>query len=114
MSTKDASPDKSIEVTPESVNYFRKASDFGFDLIDARERRLSLAAPQPFPMRLVLSIGVMYLALALLSFLVQSGAWTTLWVAIILLLSAPVPAVMLFVYSNPITSTLEGVLARSL
>jgi hypothetical protein len=121
LSTKDASPDKSIEVTPESVNYFRKASDFGFDLIDARERRLSLAAPQPFPMRLVLSIGVMYLALALLSFLVQSGAWTTLWVAIILLLSAPVPAVMLFVYSNPIasglisiTSTLEGVLARSL
>ena len=66
LSTKDASPDKSIEVTPESVNYFRKASDFGFDLIDARERRLSLAAPQPFPMRLVLSIGVMYLALALL------------------------------------------------
>jgi hypothetical protein len=121
LSTKDASPAKSIEVTPESVNYFRKASDFGFDLIDARERRLSLAAPQPFPMRLVLFIGVMYLALALLAFLVQSGAWTTLWVAIILLLSAPVPAVMLFVYSNPIssglidiTATLEAVLARSL
>lgn len=121
LSTRDASPSKSIEVTPESVNYFRKASDFGFDLIDARERRLSLAAPQPFPVRLVLAIGVMYLALALLSFLVQSGAWTTLWVAIILLLSAPVPAVMLFVYSNPIasgliniTSTLEAVLARSL
>jgi hypothetical protein len=42
-------------------------------------------------------------------------------VAIILLLSAPVPAVMLFVYSNPIasgliniTATLEAVLARSL
>ena len=90
LSTKDASPAKSIEVTPESVNYFRKASDFGFDLIDARERRLSLAAPQPFPMRLVLFIGVMYLALALLAFLVQSGAWTTLWVAIILLLFATI------------------------
>ena len=72
-------------------------------------------------MRLVLALGVMYLAIALLSFLVQSGAWTTLWVAIILLLSAPVPAVMLFVYSNPIASgliniiaTLGAVLARSL
>ena len=89
LSTRDASPSKSIEVTPESVNYFRKASDFGFDLIDARERRLSLAAPQAFPVRLVLAIGVMYLALALLSFLVQSGAWTTLWVAIILFCLRP-------------------------
>ena len=109
-----------IAQTPESVNYFRKASDFGFDLIDARERRLSLAR-QSFPARLWLAIAVMYFALALMAFLVQGGAWTTLWVVTILLLSAPVPAVMLFVYSNPIanglldiTSILEAVLERSL
>ena len=63
----------------------------------------------------------MYFALALLAFLVQGGAWTTLWVVIILLLSAPVPAVMLYVYSNPIanglidlTAMIEAVLERSL
>ena len=120
LATPDASPPKSIAETPESVNYFRKASDFGFDLIDARETRLSLAR-QTFPLRLWLAIGVMYFALALTSFLVQGGAWTTIWVATILLLAAPVPAVMLFVYSNPIvnglidiTATLEAVLERSL
>lgn len=120
LATPDASPPATIVQTPESVNYFRKASDFGFDLIDARERRLSLAR-QTFPARLWMAIAVMYFALALMAFLVQSGAWTTLWVVTILLLSAPVPAVMLFVYSNPIanglidiTELLEAVLERSL
>lgn len=120
LATADATPPKRVVETPESVNYFRKASDFGFDLIDARERRLSLAR-QTFPARLWLAIAVMYFALALFAFLVQSGAWTTLWVATILLQSAPVPAVMLFVYANPIanglidiTATLEAVLERSL
>jgi hypothetical protein len=120
LATPDAAPPKMMEETPESVNYFRKASDFGFDLIDARERRLSLAR-QTFPVRLWLAIAVMYFALALLAFLVQSGSWTTLWVATILLLSAPVPAVLLFVYANPIanglvdiTATIEAVLERSL
>lgn len=120
LATPDASPPASIARTPESVNYFRKASDFGFDLIDARERRLSLAR-QTFPVRLWIAIAIMYFALALLAFLVQGGAWTTLWVVTILLLSAPVPAVMLFIYSNPIanglidiTAALEAVLERSL
>ena len=120
LATPDASPPAMIAQTPESVNYFRKASDFGFDLIDARERRLSLAR-QSFPARLWLAIAVLYFALALMAFLVQGGAWTTLWVVTILMLSAPVPAVMLFVYSNPITngllditSILEAVLERSL
>jgi hypothetical protein len=56
-----------------------------------------------------------------LAFLVQGGAWTTTWVLIILLLAAPVPAVMLFVYANPIANglidiaaTLDAVLERSL
>jgi hypothetical protein len=120
LATRDASPPSAIEVTPESANYLRKASDFGFDLIDARERRLSLAR-ETFPARLWLAIGVMYFALALLAFLVQEGAWTTTWAAIILLLAAPIPAVMLFVYSNPIANglidiaaILEAVLERSL
>jgi hypothetical protein len=120
LATPDAAPPLTIVATPESANYFRKASDFGFDLIDARERRLSLAR-QTFPSRLWLAIAVMYFALALLAFLVQGGAWTTLWVVFILLLSAPVPAVMLYVYSNPIanglidlTAMIETVLERSL
>jgi hypothetical protein len=52
---------------------------------------------------------------------VHSGPWTTTWVVLILLLAAPVPAVLLFVYSNPlanglidITATLDAVLERSL
>ena len=108
------------EVTPESDTYMERASDFSFDLIDARERRLSLAR-QTLPARLWLAIAVMYFALALLAFLVQGGAWTTIWVATILLLAAPVPAVMLFVYANPIanglidiTATIELALERSL
>lgn len=120
LASSDASPPARQQATPESANYLRKASDFGFDLIDARERRLSLAR-ESFPTRLWLAIGVMYFALALMAFLVQSGAWTLTWVATILLLAAPVPAVMLFVYANPIanglidiTATLNGVLERSL
>lgn len=120
LSTPDASPPADVAATPETVNYFRKASDFGFDLIDARERRLSLAR-QTFPTRLWLAITVMFFALVLLAFLVHSGPWTTAWVATILMLAAPVPPVMLFLYSNPIasglidiTATLEAVVERSL
>jgi hypothetical protein len=120
LASRDATPPASLEATPESSNYFRKASDFGFDLIDARERRLSLAR-QTFPTRLWMAIAVMYFALALLACLVHSGPWTTTWVVLILLLAAPVPAVLLFVYSNPlanglidITATLDAVLERSL
>jgi len=120
LASRDATPPSRLESTPESANYFRKASDFGFDLIDARERRLSLAR-QTFPARLWLASAVMYFALALMAFLVQGGAWTTTWVVIILLLAAPIPAVMLFVYSNPIANglidiadTLDAVLERSL
>jgi len=120
LASGDASPPSSLQVTPESANYLRKASDFGFDLIDARERRLSLAR-QSFPARLWMAIAVMYFALALMAFLVQGGAWTTTWVVVILLLAAPVPAVMLYVYANPIANglidiaaTLDAVLERSL
>jgi hypothetical protein len=62
----------------------------------------------------------MFFALALLTFLVHSGAWTTLWAAIIMLLAAPVPAIMLYIYSNPIAmglidiaSLVEAVMERS-
>lgn len=120
LATSDASPPPTLPKTPETANYFRKVSDFGFDLIDARERRLSLAR-QTFPFRLWLAIAVMYFALALLTFLVQGGAWTTTWAATILLLAAPVPAVMLYVYANPIalglldiTTIVEAVMERSL
>jgi hypothetical protein len=120
LATPDASPPETLPKTPESANYFRKASDLSFDLIDARERRLSLAR-QTFPLRLWLAIAVMFFALALFAFLVQSGAWTLTWVAAILLLSAPVPAMLLYVYSNPIglglldiTAILEAVMERSL
>ena len=119
LATVDAAPPETLPRTPESINYFRKVSDFGFDLIDARERRLSLCR-QTFPTRLWMAIAVMFFALALLAFLVHNGLWTTTWVATILLLAAPVPAVMLFVYSNPIslglidiTALLEVVMERS-
>ncbi|MFM7465401.1 MAG: hypothetical protein ACKO28_08040 [Cyanobium sp.] len=120
LASSDASPPPDIPVTPEAANYLRKASDFGFDLIDAREQRLSLAR-ETFPVRLWMAIAVMFFALALLAFLVHVGPWTTTWVATILLLAAPVPAVMLYVYSKPIsnglidiTATVERVLERSL
>ncbi|MCS5707275.1 DUF4239 domain-containing protein [Synechococcus sp. FGCU-3] len=119
LSTVDAVPPETLPKTPELVNYFRKVSDLGFDLIDARERRLSLCR-QTFPVRLWMAIAVMFFALALLAFLVHNGAWTTTWVATILLLAAPVPAVMLYIYSNPIslglidiTALLEAVMERS-
>jgi hypothetical protein len=119
LSTVDATPPENLPKTPESVNYFSKASDFGFDLIDARERRLSLAR-QTFPFRLWMAIAVMFFALALFAFLVHQGAWALTWVASILLLAAPVPAVMLYIYSNPIsvglidiTAILQALMERS-
>ena len=61
----------------------------------------------------------MYFALALMVFLVNSGSWTLTWAAIVLLLSAPVPVILLFIYSNPIahnliniTSTFESIMER--
>jgi hypothetical protein len=120
LASQDASPPSGEPHTPESANYFRKASDFGFDLVDARERRLSLTR-QTQPIRLWFAIAVMFLALALLAFLVHNGTWTTLWVASILLLSAPVPPVLLFIYANPISfglidipATIRAVMERNL
>lgn len=105
-------------ITPESANYIRKASDFCFDLIDSRERRLSLSN-QAFQIRLTFAIALMYFALALMVFLVNSGSWTITWAAIVLLLSAPVPVILLFIYSNPIaynliniTSIFESIMER--
>jgi Protein of unknown function (DUF4239) len=121
-----ASPDAALTEpsdknhTPESANYLRKASDLGFDLIDARERRLSLVR-QTLPPQLWRSIALMYFALALPAFLVHSDRTSLTWVTVILLLSAPVPAVLLALYSNPfasglinMTATLDAVLERSL
>ncbi|MBW0166920.1 MAG: DUF4239 domain-containing protein [Vulcanococcus sp.] len=120
LSSPEAALPSSAPTTPESANYLRKANDFGFDLVDARERRLSLSS-QGNPLRLWLAIGVMYFALTLLSYLVHNGKWTTVWLTAILLMSAPIPAVMLFIYSNPIayglfdmTSPFRAVLARSI
>lgn len=120
LSTPDAALPSSAPITPESANYLRKASDFGFDLVDARERRLSLSS-QSSPLRLWLAIAVMYFALALLAYLVHNGRWTVIWLTTILMMSAPIPAVMLFIYSNPIayglfdmTAPFRAVLARSI
>jgi hypothetical protein len=120
LSTPDAALPSSAPITPESANYLRKASDFGFDLVDARERRLSLSS-QSNPLRLWLAIAVMYFALALLAYLVHNGRWTVIWLTTILMMSAPIPAVMLFIYSNPIayglfdmTAPFRAVLARSI
>jgi hypothetical protein len=120
LSTPDAALPSTAPITPESANYLRKASDFGFDLVDARERRLSLSS-QSSPLRLWLAIAVMYFALALLAYLVHNGRWTVIWLTTILMMSAPIPAVMLFIYSNPIASGLfdmtapfRAVLARSI
>lgn len=120
LSTPAAALPANAPITPESTNYLRKASDFGFDLVDARERRLSLSS-QGNPLRLWLAIAVMYFALALIAYLVHSGSWSIIWLTIILMMSAPVPAVMLFIYSNPIayglfdmTSPFRAVLARSI
>ena len=120
LSTPDAALPSSAPITPESANYLRKASDFGFDLVDARERRLSLSS-QSSQLRLWLAIAVMYFALALLAYLVHNGRWTVIWLTTILMMSAPIPAVMLFIYSNPIayglfdmTAPFRAVLARSI
>ena len=120
LSTPDAALPSTAPITPESANYLRKASDFGFDLVDARERRLSLSS-QSSPLRLWLAIAVMYFALALLAYLVHNGRWTVIWLTTILMMSAPIPAVMLFIYSNPIayglfdmTAPFRAVLARSI
>lgn len=107
-------------ITPESSNYLRRASDFSFDLIDARERRLSLSSSSNSPV-LWLSIGVMYFTFAFLSFSVHRGTMTLIWLAFILLFAFPVPAVMLFLYSNPLaaglydlTSQFAPILARNM
>jgi len=120
LSTPEAALPSSAAITPESANYLRKASDFGFDLVDARERRLSLAI-HSFPVRLWFAIAVMYFALTLLAYLVHNGSWSIIWLTVILLMSAPIPAVMLFIYSNPIayglldmTTPFRAVLARSI
>lgn len=105
LSSSSAALPEAPAVTPESANYLRRASDFSFDLIDARERRLSLASSSNSPV-LWLSIGVMYFMFAFLSFSVHRGASSLLWLTFILLFAFPVPAVMLFLYSNPLAAGL--------
>ena len=116
----DSVPAKDAVRTPETTAYFRKASDFLFDLIDARERRLSLAL-QSLPSSLWLAIYAMYGAMALTAFLVHPSASANGWVALILAITAPIPPVLLFVYSNPLLAGLVdipaafmGLLSRNL
>ena len=120
LSSPDASLPETTPITPESESYMIKASDFGFELIDARERRLSLST-QSSPLRLWLAIAVMHFTMALLSYLVHNGKWSIIWLTTILMMSAPIPAIMLFIYSNPIayglfdmTTPFRAVLARSI
>lgn len=112
LGTTDASPPPGVPETPISSNYYKKAADFGFDLIDARERRLALARDN-FPQGLWLAIAVMFFALALLAFFVHSNGLATLWAAIILLIAAPVPAILLSIYNNSIAHGLINI-ARSM
>lgn len=111
LASSSAALPSSPTITPESANYLRKASDFGFDLIDARERRLSLAASSNSPI-LWLSIGVMYFTFAFLAFSVHRGFPSLFWLAMILLFAFPVPAVMLFLYSNPLAAGLYDLAAQ--
>lgn len=120
LGSEDAELPPNLPRTPESNSYLRKSSDFAFELMDARERRLSLAG-QAFPRVQWLAIAVMYAALALLAYLVQGGRWTVTWVTLILMLSAPVPCVLLHAYAHPFSSGLlniatvfEAVLERNL
>jgi len=94
--------------TPETTAYFRKASDFLFDLIDARERRLSLAL-QSLPASLWLAIYAMYAAMALTAFLIHPLGLANVWVAMILTVTAPIPPVLLYVYSNPLLAGLVDI-----
>ena len=105
LASPDAAPPKQITSTPESSNYLRRASDFSFDLIDARERRLSLASTSNSPI-LWLSIAVMFFMFAFVAFSVHRGMQSLLWMSFILLVAFPVPAIMLFLYSNPLAAGL--------
>ena len=111
LSSSAASLPEAPALTPESANYLRRASDFSFDLIDARERRLSLASSSNSP-ALWLSIAVMYFTFAFLSYSVHRGLSSLLWLTLILLLAFPVPAVMLFLYSNPLAAGLYDLSAQ--
>lgn len=103
LASPSASLSSDVVITPESSNYLRRASDFSFDLLDARERRLSLSVTSNPPV-VWISIAVMYLAFSFLAFTVHNGMSSLLWMTSILLVAFPIPAVMLFLYSNPIAA----------
>lgn len=111
LSSPAAAPPLNAPNTPENSSYLRKASDFGFDLIDARERRLSLSYHSN-PIRLWVAIYVMYFAFACVAYTVHNGLFTVCWLTAILLLSCPVPVVMLYLYSSPLAAGIYDLAAQ--
>lgn len=116
----NATAPKTDRDTPESSGYLRKASDFLFDLIDSREKRLSLAVLN-LPTSLWAAILIMFFALAQWTFLVHPDRRGQRWAGMILILSGPIPAILLYAYSHPfavgliqIRPTLDNVLQRNL
>ncbi len=112
-------PSESIP-SPENQNYLSKASEYSLQLIDSRERRLSLSNLK-LDKSLWSSIYILFLAFSIFSFSIHKDLYSQLFSGLIILLAAPIPAVIIYIYSNPfkaglidIAQALNIVLSRNI
>ncbi len=120
FSSKDAMLPADAIVTPENSNYLNKSSEFNFNLIDARERRLSLSNLR-LPSSLWSAIGILFLAFSFFSFSVHNDLYSQIISGLIIFIAAPIPVIIIYIYSNPfksglidITYSLNEVLSRNI
>ncbi|MCP9850658.1 DUF4239 domain-containing protein [Cyanobium sp. Morenito 9A2] len=105
FSSKNANLPKGIEESPAATLYQQKSAEILYNIIDAREKRLSQAKPN-FQSILWLAVIVLYFAIAVLLFSTARGGWRHRINGGALLLALPLPALFLDLFSNPFTSGL--------
>ncbi len=105
FSSKNANLPSGVDASPAGTLYQQSSAEILYNIIDAREKRLSQAKPS-FQSILWLSVIVLYFAIAVLLFSTSRGGWRHRINGGSLLIALPLPALFLDLFSNPFTSGL--------
>jgi hypothetical protein len=105
FSSNDANLLKGADATPAGTLYQQSSAEILYNIIDAREKRLSQAKPN-FQSILWLAVIVLYFAIAVLLFATSRGGWRHRINGGSLLIALPLPALFLDLFSHPFTSGL--------
>lgn len=97
-----------LSKSPEFTQYNNNINRFSYDIIDAREKRLSLVKHNR-PNALWIAIATMFFTLSACTFLIHERHHENFFLPIILVAAPPIPALLLYIYSNPVSFKLVDI-----